>query len=149
MHAKNLPQSKILSPVENSINTNELRMQSKPGMKNTTLQLSGLERLESTVLAASSSLPVRSTPIMPANVPAVLETPITMPAYLGAISMWFTAKPALPSAKKPRATEEQRTAPPDVLKMGIAINAREATMNPMVFKSFRVLVTDKILLVTK
>lgn len=37
-------QSKILSPVENNKNMKELKTQSNPGMKNTALQLSGLER---------------------------------------------------------------------------------------------------------
>ncbi|KAK6935382.1 hypothetical protein RJ641_035537 [Dillenia turbinata] len=69
---------------------------------------------------------------MPANVPAVLETPITMPAYLGAMSMWLTAKPALPSAKKPRATEEQNMTPFNDLNPGSAINANEATTKPTV-----------------
>jgi hypothetical protein len=84
---RGLPQSKILSPVENNKNTKVLKMQSKPGMTNTDLQLSGLERSEYVVVAASRILPVRSTPIIPARVPAVLETPITIPAYLGAISI--------------------------------------------------------------
>ncbi|PON42243.1 hypothetical protein PanWU01x14_283590 [Parasponia andersonii] len=87
LHASALPQSKILSPVENSKNTKELKMHSNPGIKNTILQLSGLERSESILLAASNSLPLKSTPIIPASVPAVFETPITIPAYLGAISM--------------------------------------------------------------
>lgn len=39
-------QSKILSPVENSKNTKELKMQSNPGIKNTNLQLSAAERSE-------------------------------------------------------------------------------------------------------
>jgi len=149
MKMRRLLQSKILSPVENSRNTKELKMHKNPGIKNTAFQLSGLERSELAALAASRSFPVRSTPTMPANVPAVLETPITIPAYLGATSMWFTANPALPSAKKPRATEEQNTAPPEVLKLGITTKAREATENPTVFKNFLVLVTDNILLVIK
>ena len=82
-----LPQSKILSPVESNKNPSELMMQSTPGIMNTDFQLSGLKRSELSVLAASRSRPVKTTPIMPANVPAVLETPITIPAYLGAISM--------------------------------------------------------------
>ncbi|KAK6946550.1 hypothetical protein RJ641_014094 [Dillenia turbinata] len=109
--------------------------------------LSGLERSKLELLAASRSWPVRATPTIPAKVPAVLDTPMTIPAYLGAMSMWFTAKPALPNAKKPRATEEHNTAPPGVLKTGSWIRAREATRNPIVFKNFLVLVTDKILLI--
>ena len=53
-----LPQLKILSPVERNKNPRELMMQSTPGIMNTDLQLSGLERSEFLVLAASSRLPI-------------------------------------------------------------------------------------------
>ena len=38
-----LTQSKILSPVEKSMNTTELKIHKRPGITNTGLQLSGLE----------------------------------------------------------------------------------------------------------
>ena len=37
---------------------------------------------------------------LPARVPAVLDMPIKMPAYLGAMSMWFTENPPLANPAK-------------------------------------------------
>lgn len=44
-------------------------------------------------------LQVRSNHL-PARVPAVLDMPIKMPAYLGAMSMWFTENPPLANPAK-------------------------------------------------
>lgn len=63
--------------------------------------------------------------------------------------MWYTEKPDLLSAKKPRGTEEQNKAPPAVWDRGSATKAKEATTDPIAFKTFQVLVADKILLVIK
>ncbi|KAM3335577.1 hypothetical protein ACQJBY_029839 [Aegilops geniculata] len=127
----------------------ELKIQRYAGTKKTVFQVSEFVRSMLEAFAASRMFPVRPTPTIPANVPAVLETPITMPANFGATSMWFTANPALPRARKPRDTDEHITVPEGVPNEGRAISATAETTNPMVLRSFLVLVTDKILFVIK
>jgi hypothetical protein len=79
--------SKIFSPVEKIKKMTELKIQRYPGTKKTVFQVSELVRSMFEVFAASKIFPVRPTPTIPANVPAVLETPITMPANFGATSI--------------------------------------------------------------
>jgi hypothetical protein len=141
--------SNIFSPVEKIKKMTELKIQRYAGTKKTVFQVSESVRSLLEAFAASRILPVRPTPTIPASVPAVLETPITIPANFGATSMWFTANPALPRARKPRDIAEHVTVPEGVLNKGRAMSANAEMMNPMVFRSFLVLVTDRILLVIK
>ena len=90
-----------------------------------------------------------ATPTTPATVPAVFDTPSKIPAYLGAMSKWFTANPALANAHAPRAADEQRTAPRMECRCGMMSNATAAAANPTVLISFRVPVTEKIRWVMK
>ncbi|KAK6916824.1 hypothetical protein RJ641_019685 [Dillenia turbinata] len=91
-------------------NTNELKTQSNPGIKNTVLQLSGLERSKLELLA----------PKVRAMIKKLASTSSIRSPHHNTCIPWgnvyvFTAKPALPNAKNPRTTEEHKTAPPGVL----------------------------------
>ena len=68
---------------------------------------------------------------VPAKVPAVFDMPISMPAYLGAMSIWFTEKP--PLAKPARANAlvvaDMPLATP--LACGMNINETAAPTKPV------------------
>lgn len=66
----------------------------------------------------------------PAKVPAVLEMPIRMPAYLGAMSMWFTEKPPLAKPARPKAQVVAVTPPVTVRALGINMSAMAAPRKP-------------------
>lgn len=66
----------------------------------------------------------------PDSVPAVLEMPITTPAYLGAMSMWFTENPPRASPAHPRVQLLARTPPATPVAAGIIINDAAVPTKP-------------------
>ncbi len=66
----------------------------------------------------------------PASVPAVLETPMTTPAYFGAMSMWFTEKPPRAKPQKPSDSDVIATPTGTLPASGMSIRAAAAPQNP-------------------
>ena len=66
----------------------------------------------------------------PAKVPAVLEMPIRMPAYWGAMSMWLTEKPPLAKPARPKAHVVAVTPLVMVRALGINMSATAAPRKP-------------------
>lgn len=74
--------------------------------------------------------------VAPARVPAVLETPMTTPAYLGAMSMWFTEKPPRAQPQQPRVRDVTRTPCRTPLAMGMRASDPAAPQNPTCPKAY-------------
>ena len=67
---------------------------------------------------------------IPANVPAVLEMPIKMPAYFGAISIWFTENPPLAKPAKASALVVADTPVPTSVALDMNMSAMAAPTKP-------------------
>lgn len=80
----------------------------------------------------------------PTSVPAVLEMPITMPAWRGAISMWFTLNPPRdsPSVAITRVTAVSPATRPRAA--GISISATAAEAMPTLLTVLRAVATANL-----
>ena len=67
---------------------------------------------------------------LPANVPAVFEMPIKMPAYLGAMSIWLTEKPPLANPAKASALVVAATPLATSFALGMNMSAIAAPTKP-------------------
>ena len=74
---------------------------------------------------------VRNLETLPARVPAVFEMPMRGPAYLGAMSMWFTLKP--PREKPAMPSSQLTTSKPEYLPKasGMHSSARAVPHSPV------------------
>lgn len=68
---------------------------------------------------------------LPAKVPAVLEMPMTTPAWRGAMSMWFTEKPPRAKPASPRVALVAASPAVTERAIGIASSAKPAPQNPV------------------
>ena len=59
-----------------------------------------------------------------------MDKPIRMPAWAGAMSMWFTEKPPRAKAAKARAAVVARVPPRKVVAAGMASSARLVPKKP-------------------
>lgn len=66
----------------------------------------------------------------PAKVPAVLDTPMSMPAWAGAMSMWFTENPPRANAAEPKAAVVAATPARVPCAAAMASSAAAAPQNP-------------------